>query len=264
MLTLLSKNVSKISNVKNVVFIYSRKEVRTMVLEEDKIYSNAELAEWFQVTPKSFSNRKKYYLEKLKNYADFEEVKYKVHILQVYEDTYTKIRSVNRRIAHEHYDEAWPGPYEKPDLNTISGASNILYCKYEDQITVAEDSFYRYVLKETRVRYGTGKENDKGGTDGYRIFLWCTIDEETGRMRELNEGERKLLNELKQKYYDTESDIEFDEFALIEQGELPQNYIKQMSAKRQEAFKKVKRHWIAKMGRTLIRGTQLIREPKAF
>lgn len=233
-----------------------------MILENDKIYKNADLAAWFGVTSKSFSNRKKHYLEILRQYADFEEVKGKIYIIQVFESEYHKICSINRKIVHEHYDEAWPGPEEQPYLNTISGATNILYEKYEKSFTATENSVYRCMLQETNIRYGNGRDNEKGGTDGYRKTVWSTIDKDTNQIRALNEKEHQLLNELKKKYYDIESDIEFDEYALIEQGELPQSYTKKINAKKQEAFRKVRRLWINKTGQTLIKATQLYRQER--
>lgn len=235
-----------------------------MILENDKIYKNADLANWFGVTPKTFSNRKKHYLEILKQYADFEETNRKIHIIQVFEPEYHKIYSINRKIVHEHYDEAWPGPYEQPDLNTISGASNLLYYKYEKSFTATENSVYRCMLQETNIRYGNGRDNEKGGTDGYRKTIWSTVDKQSNKIRALNEEEYRLLNELKRKYYDIESDNEFDEYALIEQGELPQSYTKKISAKKQEAFRKVRRLWISKTGQTLIKATQLYRQERVI
>lgn len=63
-----------------------------MILEEGKIYTNEELAEWFQIKPPSFTKTKRKKLEYLKYFADFEEVKRKIKIIKVYEPNYINPR----------------------------------------------------------------------------------------------------------------------------------------------------------------------------
>ena len=49
--------------------------------------TNQELADWFEIAPKTFRNTKPKRLEELKEYADFYEDKGKVYITHIYEDT---------------------------------------------------------------------------------------------------------------------------------------------------------------------------------
>lgn len=63
-----------------------------MLLEKDKIYTNEEMAEWFGIKKKSFTDTKKKKLEILKDFADFEEAKGKIKILEVYEAEYISSR----------------------------------------------------------------------------------------------------------------------------------------------------------------------------
>lgn len=63
-----------------------------MILEEGKIYTNEELAEWFQIKPATFTKAKRKKLEYLKHFAEFEEIKCKVKITKVYEPNYINPR----------------------------------------------------------------------------------------------------------------------------------------------------------------------------
>ena len=64
-----------------------------MILEEGKIYTNSQLAEWFEVKPATFTKSKRKKLEYLKNFAKFEEIKGKVKIIQVLEPNYINPRN---------------------------------------------------------------------------------------------------------------------------------------------------------------------------
>ena len=63
-----------------------------MILEENKLYTNEELAEWFEIAEGSFKNQKKKKLEYLSLFADFEIRKGKVYITKVYEPEYVNPR----------------------------------------------------------------------------------------------------------------------------------------------------------------------------
>ena len=63
-----------------------------MILEEGKIYTNSQLAEWFKVKPVTFTKSKQKKLEYLKNFAEFEKVKGKIKITKVLEPNYINPR----------------------------------------------------------------------------------------------------------------------------------------------------------------------------
>lgn len=63
-----------------------------MLLEENKIYTNEEMAQWFEITEGTFKNQKKKKLEYLSLFADFELVKGKIQIIKVYEPNYINPR----------------------------------------------------------------------------------------------------------------------------------------------------------------------------
>ena len=59
-----------------------------MLLEKNRLYSNKELAAWFEISEGAFKNHKKKKLEYLSLFADFEIRKGKVFISEVYEPAY--------------------------------------------------------------------------------------------------------------------------------------------------------------------------------
>lgn len=67
-----------------------------MLLEENQIYTNAQMAEWFGIKEESFKHSKAKKLEYLKNFAEFEEVSGKIKILEVYQAEYMNPRDKKR------------------------------------------------------------------------------------------------------------------------------------------------------------------------
>lgn len=64
-----------------------------MELEEGKIYTNEELAQWFGITKKSFTNSRKKKLQYIiDNNADIEILRGKIKVLKVRDPVYTNIR----------------------------------------------------------------------------------------------------------------------------------------------------------------------------
>ena len=72
-----------------------------MLLEKNKLYSNKELAAWFEISEGAFKNQKKKKLEYLSLFADFEIRKGKVFISEVYEPAYINPRN------KEHNDKLY-------------------------------------------------------------------------------------------------------------------------------------------------------------
>ena len=60
-----------------------------MILEAGKIYNAAQLAEWFRIKPKSFSNNKIKKLKELEEYCKFNDLGRKgVEVIEVYIEEY--------------------------------------------------------------------------------------------------------------------------------------------------------------------------------
>lgn len=79
------------NGVQQILSTY-REEARTVkILEENQIYTNDDLADWFGIKPASFRTYKKQKLETLKLFADFEEVgRGKILITKVEEPIFVK------------------------------------------------------------------------------------------------------------------------------------------------------------------------------
>ena len=223
-----------------------------MILQE-KDYTKKELAEWFNISASTLYKKKEHYLELLKGYADFKELKNKkIRIIKVYIDTYEKATSKSRQIIHDYYYDGWPGL--KP--NTIKGATALIIEKHKEEIEGKEETTYKYVLNETNIRFGKIKD-ECGGTDGYRQKGWCTIDKETGEIRFLNAEERQLYYNLKEQYYSPFEEQELLAYQSFLQGECSKEDVEYSIHKKQNAFMTVKRKWKSITGQDFFVGTQL-------
>lgn len=99
------------------------------LLLEKGVISNAELAEWFNTTEKNFSNHKPRFLEKLKDYCDFEKQ------LTVKESTTIKHTAQARNVLY--------GKPIEEDSKGLKGTCAYIWCvKRED------GEGYRYLTAE--------------------------------------------------------------------------------------------------------------------
>ena len=69
--------------------------------------TNKELAEWFGIKESTFKSNKKKKLEELKKYCQFEEVKGKVCILEIFYDEYQKSFSKSFDTIKEETEKIW-------------------------------------------------------------------------------------------------------------------------------------------------------------
>lgn len=68
-------------------------------------YTNKQLAEWFGIKEKTFSNTKEHRLEELKEYADFYEEKKKIIITNVKQEFYKKDRDKLEEILEQNWEK---------------------------------------------------------------------------------------------------------------------------------------------------------------
>lgn len=198
-----------------------------MFLEENKIYQNKELAEWFGISYHSFRNVKKKKLEELEEYADFYEDKSKIVVTKVYIKEYVPKRSPNKTLVSEQFYNVW----SKTGIDTASRASQRLYRENEDKLTCSEATLYHYYLAEKKVRRGRleRKVNEVDGTwtyerikgiDGTYRYIWCIYDSEQDEFIPLTVEQTKIFWDIKKKHYQSISDLTFKYDCLKREGEI--------------------------------------------
>ena len=89
------------------------------------LMQNADLAQWFNVTEKTFKNARKSYLTKLETFAKFTVVRGGVMIEEIYIDTYIKNLDNDVKIYLEEVKKA------EDNITSISGISEVL-CATEE------------------------------------------------------------------------------------------------------------------------------------
>lgn len=210
-----------------------------MVLEEGKIYTNAELAQWFDIAVGTFKNTKKKRLSELSEYATYEICKGgKIKVLRVFEKEYCPKRSYNKEIVHVHFFDGW----SKTMIDTSRRAANKFYSLHGEKMTVTEETSYRYYCQERVARFGKD-----GGTDGREEKHWGTFNEATQEFELLTEEENKIYQELKKKYCDSYVEDEMQLAQETLQGEIKGHELdlceKEIKKKKQAAFLGLKREW---------------------
>lgn len=159
-------------------------------LEENHNYSSAEMAEWFNVKPRTYTNKKSKYLEKLKEYAQFEDLGRKgVRITKVYYDEY--VRSATKKVVQQEFENSW-GKHP----NTLKAVAGDIYQNNKEKLLVKENTVYQATGQVKRDWYGVAKK--RNGSKGYCRWVHCVFDLELGHYRYFTPKEeeirRKLLN----------------------------------------------------------------------
>lgn len=127
-------------------------EINIMELEENKIYSNAELAKWFGIQTASFAKTKKKKLEYLKQFAEFEEIKGKVKIVKVIEPVYVNPRDKkNNDLLYQEDIEEVISHYPYQMFKTCTGRVQLLSDGKTKKLNHRFSTAYKYVRENLRV-----------------------------------------------------------------------------------------------------------------
>lgn len=134
-----------------------------MELEEGKIYTNEELAQWFGITKKSFTNSRKAKLAWMaENNADIEILYGKVKVLRVWDPVYTNPRN----------KEANNIKYQKAIVRIIAGAPLQLFITCAGRVVQLGDQDIKKLNHEMSTSYNYVRENlPKVATSSSKI--WC-------------------------------------------------------------------------------------------
>lgn len=155
------------------------------------IMTNKELAEWFGIKEGTLKNQKKQRLEKLKEYAKFEEIKGKVNIIEIYSAEYKKKLS-NYKFIKQKTQELW----DKSGLDMCTFVAQKIKEKYADKINTTDATLYNYVCKAKSELWGNKNKNN--GEIGYcKRQLAKKIN---NKCIEFSEEESGIKEKLRKKY----------------------------------------------------------------
>lgn len=189
-----------------------------MKMLQEGIWSNKDLAEWFGITEKTFSNNKKKKLEELKNYARFRIEKRMVVIEEVYKETYEKKKSKNFELVKNSLVELWcPN-----NLDTCKNVTKKLSMKYsKKELPLEESSLYNYTRASREELFGKPLKKDDRGTLGKCEYEWVKeVDDETNTYEPLTDEERQIFQSLMRKYFGSIEEKTLIIEASIKNGEI--------------------------------------------
>lgn len=159
---------------------------------EERIFKASELAEWKSITPKTFSNNRKKYLEELKYYCDFEDLgKAGIKITKVKIPEYL---GKAKTIVKKDFMEAW-----QDNPNSLKNAAHYIYKKNEPILTVKEQTVYQYTCNVKREWFGIPKKCR--GVKGHCNWVYAVVDKENGKFRYLTEEEQEIKNKMIKEFF---------------------------------------------------------------
>lgn len=155
--------------------------------------TSAELAHWFGVSKKSFTNNAQKYLDKLNDFASYERVWGGVNILEIYLDEYVKgYNQIDDNYFNQEIDRCIK---EQDGLASISGISNKAKLEIKDYADLADSS----------LRYRMGKAAQRGygenGVLGFREREWAIKLDNYNHYRALTREEQELFAALTSEAY---------------------------------------------------------------
>ena len=232
-------------------------------LKENTLYSNKELAEWFGMKQKSFSNRKEEKLEELKAFADFElrgNKQKKVFIKKVYEPVYSKKGSENYEIIKANLEKYWSE--NGKGLDTCQRVGEEMYKeKLVSSITVG--TTINYTRRGKIDKYGINYVSS--GTVGRSVYSWGKRIQEGDKFKlvPLTEEEEEIKDKLVKKYFGNTTDKQIFIQGMVDNGEITKEQaweaLEELTNMK-EKFKAFKADFELAINNPIGRGTYLIEE----
>ena len=185
-----------------------------MILEENKIYSGKQIAEWFDINPSTFSRNREEYLKILKNFAEFEEIGKRIKILKVYTKEYDKNWGTNYGKIKSKIPEVW-------NANGLDSSKRVSQeIQHQLMLPIAERTVYNYTLQGRNELYG--KPYGKPGELGRCTYTWCKKigNGRTADIQPLTPEEEEIKQNLILKYFGNVSEKQVIVKAMVESGEI--------------------------------------------
>ena len=162
-----------------------------------------EIADWFGIAKKTYTNSIPRYLEKLKDYADFERVRGGVIIKKIYFSEY--IKNYNFKDADYFNQEIERCDREQEGLASISGIARKARQEIEELNLLTERQLRRRFSDVALAHYGE-YGSIEGGVTGIREREWAIKLDDYNGYRSLTKDEWELFVEITGRLYSTEAE----------------------------------------------------------
>ena len=156
---------------------------------------NAELAEWFNITSKTFENSRKKYLCKLETFAKFTLVRGGVFIEDIFIDTYIKNLDDDVKIYLEEVRKA------EDNITSISGISECLLLQ-EEFNDISLDTMRGRMRRAGIKAFGNTIDEDSKGLYGSRRYVWAIkLYDKPNHYRYMTQEEENIFDQYLSGYY---------------------------------------------------------------
>lgn len=165
--------------------------------------SSKEVAEWFGISKKTYSNTMSKYLNKLKDYADFKQYRGGVEILEIRYSEYIK----NYNFADGEYfnKEIERCSKEQDCLASISGIARKAKVEVEELKDLSNSQLERRFSDVALTHYGEYGDSE-GGLTGVREREWAIKLGDYNEYRALSEEEYQLFVKIASIFYSKDAE----------------------------------------------------------
>ena len=216
--------------------------------------SITDLAKWFGKSRAAVAHNKIAYLNRLKNYCEFEELPSgKINITAIKDSTFKK--EGNKQIIKDNFVKEW----NDNGLDTARNVSEKIFDNNEDDLTITRSTAYTYTLQARNELYN--KPFCGKGEKGCCEYVWC-VDLGGGQYRELDEDEQRVKNDLLKKYFGNTTEKQLMVEAMVKAGEITEaeafGVLKEMTGMNQAGFFGFLKELSATLHCRVIKATKLI------
>ena len=161
------------------------------------LMKNAELAQWFNITPKTYENARKSYLTKLELFAHFTIVRGGVVIEKIIIDTYIKNMDDDVKLYLAEVKKA------EDHITSLSGMSELL-CSTKEFADVPVATMRGRMRRAGEVAFGITVDPESRGIYGSREYVWAIkLYDKPNHYRNFTTVEKQLFDELTESFYST-------------------------------------------------------------
>lgn len=150
-----------------------------------------ELADWFCTSKNNFSKHKTTFMQKLRDYCEFEAIYGGVIVSKI--SKYVYVKNPNYQIVVDNIENTW----SETGLDTCAHVGEQIYEKHKDQLKVKVETTQRHTAQARNEKWGNPKEEDSKC-----YYMLCKKDA-AGTPIFLSEKEIEIKERLLQKWFGT-------------------------------------------------------------
>lgn len=175
------------------------------------LMKNSELAKWFNISPKTYENARKTYLNKLEPFAQFTIVRGGVMIERIFIDTYVKNMDDDVKLYLQEVKSA------EDNITSLSGMSEKL-CATEEFSNVSVETMRGRMRRAGEKAFGVTVESGSKGVYGSREYVWAIkLYDAPNHYRYMTIEEETAFDAILSGYYATEPE-RIKRAALLEEA----------------------------------------------